>query len=583
MPEFTLTMPIWGPYTSGWLPNAPEDVPAPKQNGNGRMKIDDGPKTSRQATMPAGTWGDGLAGAACNAYGAPVDSNNSSKSQALAQANKRPASTYANYRKMRNDGIVAIGRELADALVCVNTWSYDIAPDYDAQKIRASIKELQAQDTSDLQVDNAAEIKNLQKKLAVYWRVKEASERVKKMWESKGALGSSNQGIPLRAFLLSDSNRAKDFGNHTLEIVYGDDEDQDEGESYTVVQEFLQLRPDHTKPLIYEGTRKFAGVRNWGMGGEPVDLTPEYCDRFVYDAEGGDLFGRSRFENCSEWIGLKWDTRDKIRTDLNIAIGNIIDSSYPQGANDQETTANEAKAATAAIGLSRGLTVTTPNFSLADQMTMIRNGIDPSKLSLYRMKRLDVGNNNFDGFKVAIDLEDEQILFGLLTLPRSVKEAQHGAKADAEEHTDSMAIMAWKWITYVAGTAQIVTDNILEQWGLPRGCVVIKPSPLDDQTLSILKEILVSLITGNPQLGLKTIDLKSLFEKLDIKTLPDFDQAVFAQAAAANGAAGDVISNREKLRHVYGNDETKINKIMEEKRTEDKVPTDNPDELPARK
>jgi hypothetical protein len=44
-----------------------------------------------------------------------------------------------------------------------------------------------------------------------------------------------------------------------------------------------------------------------------------------------------------------------------------------------------------------------------------------------------------------------------------VREADHGSKADSEQHTDSMVSMVWRWITYVTGIAQNITDTILVQ------------------------------------------------------------------------------------------------------------------------
>jgi hypothetical protein len=120
-------------------------------------------------------------------------------------------------------------------------------------------------------------------------------------------------------------------------------------------------------------------VRNWGVTGQEVDLDPPYCVRFIYDGEGGDLFGRSRFENCKDWIQLKWDIREKIRTDLNITIGNIMQVGYPVDDNGDQakTIQNEAKAANIGVSLAKGLCVTYPTFSMKNQIAMARDGVDP--------------------------------------------------------------------------------------------------------------------------------------------------------------------------------------------------------------
>jgi hypothetical protein len=75
---------------------------------------------------------------------------------------------------------------------------------------------------------------------------------------------------------------------------------------------------------------------------------------------------------------------------------------------------------------------------------------------------------------------------------------------------------------------------------------------------------------------LKVLDIKSGLEKLQVKTLPDFDQEELAtqmdQAAEAAGM-GDVLSSREKMRR-GGYDEPAIDKIQKERATEDAIPTD---------
>lgn len=521
---------VFGPGWGNWASmQVAAEVPAPKVDA----KVDEEAKTTRQTMVqPSHMIGEGLGGPV-NGYAGYADTARGNVG--LAARHHRPlASTYMNYRRMRNDGIVAIGRELADALVCVNEWSYEPTDDSDTAK--------------------------------------EYADRLKTMWESPGALGSAHQGTPLRMFLLTESNRAKDYGNYNFEIVYGEYGDD---ETYTVVTDLPPLLPENTRPLIVQGMRTFAGLRNIGVNGAEIDLTPQYCLRLVFDAEG-DLFGRSRFENCKEWIQIKWETRDKIRTDLNVSIGNIMTVKYPTSDSGtlQDTAINEQKAATIGISLSRGLTVTVPDFSMQQKLALARGGIDPTKLTAWDISRLQTGPNSFAGFDSALTTEDTQILYGLLTLPRSVRESKNSSRADSEQHTDSMGTMAWRWIVSVTGAAQLMSEECLEQWGgkSARKLVKIKPSPLDDATVALYKDFLIALVTGSPELGTKLADLTSMCEKLGIKILKTFDQEKYnIQVSAKN--AGDTLSSGEKLRQIGFPDE-KVKQIQGEKKTEDTVPTD---------
>jgi hypothetical protein len=107
---------------------------------------------------------------------------------------------------MRADGIVAIGREFADALICTAQWTYEKCDD-------------------DTEVDE------------------EWVKAIKEMWEGRGMVGESHEGYTLREFFLSESCRAKDHGNHTLEVVYGDDDD-----GMTIVDELLPCSPRTPAP-----------------------------------------------------------------------------------------------------------------------------------------------------------------------------------------------------------------------------------------------------------------------------------------------------------------------------------------------
>lgn len=532
----TFESPWWGPAGFGFLGGVqvPEEVAGAPAKGETAVK--DGSRTQRQSVFSPynpmyGPVVEGIDAWPSSINGAR-DSNGSNPLQALLRSTRKIASNYFSYRKMRADGVVAIGREIADALVSTNQWTYEAADE----------------------------------SVPTEW-----VEHVQTMWEGRGIEGESHEGFSLREYFLTESCRAHDYGNHTLEVAYGEDDD-----GMTVIDEFLPLLPENTRPLVYTGTRKFAGVRNYGISGNEVDLEPEYCVRFIYDSEGGDLFGRSRFENCKDWIQLKWDIRDKIRTDLNISIGNIMTVGYPMDDTGDagKTALNEAKARTIGISLAKGLTVTVPGHSLKNQMAMAQAGIDPAKVKAWDINRLDTGTNSFDGFKIATDLVDEQILFGMLCLPRAVREADHGAKADAEQHTDSMSTMSWKRIIYSAGLAQNKTDIVLMQCYGPeaRGKVKIKPTPIDDETIAVLKAIYTVLLSDKA-LALKMLDVKADAEKLKLKLNPNFDQDKLVKQMDAESARED-LSSSERLRHL-GYDEDGIKRVKKERAEDDAIPKDD--------
>ena len=552
----------WGPGQVGSVAaQAPEEVPFTVTPTGEPIK---GARTSRQLySIP-----NAFSPTDPNFYGsvrtidAARDSNSTNSLNALRRATAKMPSTYFNYRRMRADGIVAIGRAVADGLICINQWTYEPAEPSKPAKSKEKSGEPSAPATSSDEVETVAKPETSAEDMA---------QAVKKMWEGRGVSGKSHEGYTLREFFLAESCRAKDHGNHTLEVAW------EEGDDGVAVGEFLPCLPENTRALVYTGTRKFAGVRNWGISGEPVDLEPQYCVRFIYDSEGGDMIGRSRFENFKEWLQIKWDVRDKIRTDLNTAIGNIMQVGYPVGTDKAKTNANEEKAKTINLSLAKGMGVVYPTMSMDDQIKIASAGVDPSKIETWKINRTETGQNNFDGFKVATDLLDQQILFGLLVLPRTVREADHGAKADAEEHTKTSVMMAWGWITYVVGLAQNITDTFLVQrfGAKARGMVVVKAAPIDDASKGVLKGIYTALLS-DANLAVKVLDIKNDLLKLQIKTLPDFDQKVLAKQLGAQGV-GDDLSRREKMKNA-GYQDNEVDKILKDKAGEDAIP-DDPDNL----
>ena len=101
----------WFDFAGSWFGGSSvQEVPKAKEPA---LNVEAGGRTGRQmyTTLAAKPW-DGLCGLG-SAYPAgisPADSASSSLDEALAITNGRIPGTYANYRAMRADGIVAIGR-----------------------------------------------------------------------------------------------------------------------------------------------------------------------------------------------------------------------------------------------------------------------------------------------------------------------------------------------------------------------------------------------------------------------------------------------------------------------------------------
>ena len=61
--------------------------------------------------------------------------------------------------------------------------------------------------------------------------------------------------------------------------------------------------------------------------------------------------------------------------------------------------------------------------------------------------------------------------------------------------------------------------------------MMVIPAPLDDQTVTILRNLLTAIISGDPSVGVKAIDLKPLFDKIGVPMREAFDQDAMVQEA----------------------------------------------------
>ena len=474
--------------------NQPIQIDAPPPNPNVTPTPNDKEQTGRQlqplidAAFSYGQWQ-----AQFTPWSGTVRTTDNASTYGLQMnAVGIPAAIYANWNIIRDETMVEIGRAVADAIIS------------NAQLVVEGVEQEDAEDEA----------------------LTERVEKVRQMWSK------------LWPQFLAESAYAKDDGNHTLEVVYGHDD-----EGWQIVSALHPLAVQSTLPLVYNDSKTFAGVRNYSItndGSGQTDIAPEYCIRMVYQSKAGNLYGRSRFMAIRRWVQTKWGLMQKLSLSGESSIGNLFDISYPVSDRSQsdplfntETAANRMQAENIGMAAGKAGFYTRPTLSANHRAQLTKIGLKPSDLDPWQVNLVETKANAFGDFKAAFDTCDEQILLGMCVLPQAIKEGDNsGARAVAGTHTETMVAMANPWLSYLCGLLQEKTDLVCElnEGKAARGTVRVY-GVIDDETVATVETIMTTLLSKDLNTLAKVVEIKPLLAKIGFKPRDGFDQDKMVQDA----------------------------------------------------
>ena len=365
--------------------------------------------------------------------------------------------TYANYRLMRSNPTVAIGRVAATAPIRTADYSFGVR-------------------------DGTPEE-----------RVAFVRENVDRVWPR----------------FVRDAMPALDYGWAPFENIW----DYRGGRLH--LRRLKPLLVDITRPLIDRTTGDFMGLKNRGE-----ELAPNKSFVFSYDGESGNIFGRSRHENIrKEWSA--WDkTLEKLGAYTGKVSGVVPIVEYPIGqSKDKEGKAQSNFDLASAVlqELGRGKGVAMPNVFAIHAKELIRSGVNLAQLKAWHISFLQTKGDHSKGMIEALRHFEKLMLRGWLVPERSVTEGQYGTKAEAGAHADIGLVMAdLVFFDLVQQFNEDVLDLLLVvNYGEEaRGSVWLKPSGLSPGLRAFFRSLLTEVLSeaANVDLLLRLVDLDSMIE-----------------------------------------------------------------------
>lgn len=373
--------------------------------------------------------------------------------------------------------------------------------------------------------------------------------------------------------IVRQALRALDYGCVKFEVVWGVDADG----MYTI-DKLKELRIDWTATYA-DKAGKFLGFGAWLLDGEkkppPVldaaSLTLSAAQHkawlYVWDAEAGDLSGRSQIENFRATAWVPW----LLAAQQCALIGGKVSGrqayamvpvgSYPTPTGDRTFQQDAVDALTA---FAEGKNPVLTNLSLEADDPELQAKL--AKAALVQFESIDFGDNAgaIDSLLAQMAHYEAGIFEGYELSPRTGLESQNGSRADSEQHTDTAALNSEDIKDDIAEQAQPLVDAVAAiNFGLPAGSCRIKPDDNTDRTIASADKILTSLANDADVAEALTevIDLPKVFAAMDLPTLPGSDLVKALAAVKARKAAqavamkpGDPPENGDGKKPVNGKD-----------------------------
>jgi hypothetical protein len=315
--------------------------------------------------------------------------------------------------------------------------------------------------------------------------------------------------------------------------------------------QYAKIKPllvDMTEIQVDKDTGEFAGLKQ-----QDVMLDADKSVLFTNEGEAGDLYGRSRNENCrKEWS--QWNSLfEKAEKYIDKAAGVIPLIKYPEGSgNDAQGKEIDnylhAEMMLSKLGQGNGVYMPVELASWAEDL--IRAGVDVSGLMAWQIEFLETKGQH--GIEITDMMRHRESLMmrGWLVPERAATEGQYGTKAESETHANLGLTVADLTLKDIVTTInkQVVNPLLVFNHGADAAdSVFIEAEELGSDEQVFFRDLLKEIFTNpaNIDLFLNTLNVEAL---LDIAGLPKSDMAdldkmiadVGARAADANLPASAV-------------------------------------------
>jgi hypothetical protein len=317
---------------------------------------------------------------------------------------------------------------------------------------------------------------------------------------------------PLRQVIVRDALRALEFGWAGFEKIW---EIQN---GRRILRRLKPLLWDCTDILTDEHGNP-CGLVNRPPGTAPVVLAAEKYFLYTYDSEAGNPYGRSRHENIRQAWAQSEEIRHRLAQYMKKISGIIVQLHYPEGTTRDSAGAerpNQWLGQQVLDAVSAGRSVMFPNgfASTSD----LRAAYELAGKSPWQLSAFEAGGaDHAAGIKLILEYYDALIFRGWLRPERSGLESRHGSRADAQTHTDSGTLDSELIDRDLADalTRGVVDDLLTLNFGTKaRGAVSIEPAPIETDALSILSDVLTTLLSKGDSQMTSRIDADALLDQL---------------------------------------------------------------------
>ena len=299
---------------------------------------------------------------------------------------------------------------------------------------------------------------------------------------------------PMRDWILHNCLYGLDYGWAPFEEVW----EYEDG--WLTPAKLKPLLVDCTEILRDKTTGVFKGLAADG-GSTPLPVNKSFV--YSYDTEAGNMYGRSRFENCR---GV-WNARSKLterQGQYVEKVSRIIPMLwYPPGKADDESGTSQETFEIAKIIVSnaaQGKGIILPNELAPWAEEYMRKGFDPSKIRPWQLEFLTVSVALGNEFVEQGRYMDSQLMRGYLVPERAGIEGQFGTKAEAEAHTD-IVLFEGQWVLndLIRHLNWYIVDQILAlNYGeATRGSVWIEAEPVVNEIVTFMRDLIKQVIGGD--------------------------------------------------------------------------------------
>ncbi|MDB5294096.1 MAG: hypothetical protein JWO31_79, partial [Phycisphaerales bacterium] len=350
----------------------------------------------------------------------------------------------------------------------------------------------------------------------------------------------------LRHSVVTAAVAALDYGPAFFEPVWADREGR------RVIERVKPLSSNWAMTqVLLDAKGNFTGLRSATGDGAALEVRRAKAWKFTWDGAKYGHWGRPLLENLRETAWKMWvDAAQQIQALGGKLSGRQAYAIVPAGGypdpkqpGKQRTFAQDAQDALTAFHQGKSPVLTSPSGVPLNAGNM-EAWAKIAGQAFVQFNAVDHGSNApaIAAMQGRMEHAESLMFEGYLRSPRTGQEAEHGSRADAEQHTDTATLTTQVIGNELAFQAQPLADWLAGfNFGLPAGTVRVQQAELVDRKRAARKATFDTLLQTDDAFRAEVIRITDVDQIMDEQGLPrkhDFDEAKVAADRAQQKAAG---------------------------------------------